>query len=76
MINLTDWSQQGHFIANHTYSHKSYNSPETTYSFFPHDFLKNDSLINGYANYTKLFRFPYIKEGECLPRYENNSPKG
>ena len=68
---LSDWSAQGHLIANHTYSHKSYNKPETTYAFFANDFLKNDSIINSYANYTKLFRFPYLKEGETVEKRDS-----
>lgn len=61
---LTRWSEQGHLIANHTYSHRSYNSPETTYEFFTADFLKNDSLIRQYDGFVSMFRFPYLKEGD------------
>ena len=58
------WSKQGHWISNHTYSHKSYGISATTYDFFTADFLRNDSLINKYKTYAKLFRFPYLKEGD------------
>ncbi len=61
---LSSWSQHGHLIANHSYSHKSYDNAATTYEFFVADFLRNDSLINTYPGYTKLFRFPYLKEGD------------
>lgn len=59
---LTEWDTEGHLIANHTYSHKNFNS--STFEFYKDDFLKCDSFINGYKNYTKLFRFPYLKEGK------------
>lgn len=61
---LTQWNTQGHLIANHTYSHYSYNNPSTSFEKFSQDFLRNDSLINRYSNYTRLFRFPYLKEGD------------
>ena len=54
--------------ANHTYSHRSYNKPATSYEYFVSDFLKNDSLIKPYSTYTKMFRFPYLKEGETAEK--------
>lgn len=60
---IESWSREKHLIANHTYSHKSYNSAESTCETYRADFLKNDSLIRSYKGYTKLFRFPYLKEG-------------
>ena len=60
---IQTWSDRGHLIGNHTYSHNSYNSPASTFENFRADFLKNDSLIETYKGYTKFFRFPYLKEG-------------
>lgn len=63
---LTAWDDAGHLIANHTFSHQNYNSLTTTFEFFRRDILQNDSLISKYRNYTKLLRFPYLKEGDTI----------
>ena len=60
---LSSWNDKGHKIANHTFSHVNYNSESRTFEDFRKDFIKNDSIINKYSNYTRLFRFPYLKEG-------------
>lgn len=65
---LKQWDDAGHIIANHTYSHKNYNS--TTFEFYRDDFLRCDSFINGYKNFTKLFRFPYLKEGKTREKID------
>lgn len=60
---LQSWNDNGHLIANHTTNHPNYNSEEWTSERFMSELLSNDSLISGYSNYKKLFRFPYLKEG-------------
>lgn len=57
------WDQKKHLICNHSYSHFYYNSKSKTSAIFIADFKKGDSVIKNYKNYTKLFRFPYLKEG-------------
>ncbi len=59
---IQSWNDAGHMICNHTYSHHNYDA--SSFEDFKNDFLKDDSLINQYSNFTKLFRFPYLKEGE------------
>ncbi len=61
---LSTWDEAGHKIGNHTFSHPNYNSSHTTFKSFTHEIMVNDSIINGYKNYVKLFRFPYLKEGD------------
>ncbi len=68
---LNAWDSDGHLIANHTFSHKNYNNPKNTFHFFKNDFLKNDSLINKYSHYSKLFRFPYLKEGDTAEKRDS-----
>jgi peptidoglycan/xylan/chitin deacetylase (PgdA/CDA1 family) len=63
---LLSWDSKGHQISNHSFLHKYYHSEKFSYDDFKTDFLKNDSLINSFDNYTKLFRFPYLKEGNTL----------
>ncbi len=66
---LESWSNAEHYICNHTYSHNSYN--KSTFEDYKADFLKNDSLIRGYKNYVKMFRFPYLKEGDTKEKRDN-----
>ncbi len=60
---LKKWDEEGHIIANHTYSHYNYNNPAIDFTRFSNDILKCDTLISGFGNYRKLFRFPYLKSG-------------
>lgn len=65
---IKSWDNSGHLIANHTYSHPYFNSKKVSLNKFKQELLKNDSLINTYSNYTKLFRFPYLKEGNTIEK--------
>ena len=62
-ILLNKWDSSGHLICNHSYSHSYFHSKKISLQDFESDFLRGDSLINTYKNYTKLFRYPYLKEG-------------
>jgi peptidoglycan/xylan/chitin deacetylase (PgdA/CDA1 family) len=65
---LASWNNNGHLICNHTYSHISYNNEDITFDKYAADFLKNDSIISRYSGYSKLFRFPYLKEGNTVEK--------
>lgn len=67
---LTKWNNAGHLIANHSYNHYNYNSKKEFSSLenYKLDFFKSDSLIKSYSNYTKLYRFPYLKEGNTAEK--------
>lgn len=67
---LQSWDDQGHFIANHSFSHKNYCNPNHTFSWFKEDFLRNDSLIRPFKNFIPYFRFPYLKEGETREKID------
>jgi peptidoglycan/xylan/chitin deacetylase (PgdA/CDA1 family) len=66
---IKSWDESGHLIGNHTYNHPNYN--KTSFNQFKNELLKNDSLINGYSNYTKFFRFPYLKEGNTSQKRDD-----
>jgi peptidoglycan/xylan/chitin deacetylase (PgdA/CDA1 family) len=68
---LSTWDNAGHLIANHTFSHRNYHNPAVTFQFFRADFLKNDSLIRKYHHYTRLFRFPMLKEGNTIAKRDS-----
>ena len=58
------WDDAEHLIANHTYNHLNYNNVNVSFKDYKEDILKCDSLINGYKHYSKLFRAPYLKNGD------------
>jgi peptidoglycan/xylan/chitin deacetylase (PgdA/CDA1 family) len=60
---LEKWDSAGHMICNHSYSHHYFHSKKIPLEEFEKDMIVNDSLIKPYRNYTKLFRYPYLKEG-------------
>lgn len=68
---LTTWNARGHNIANHTFSHKNYNSSQTTFETFKRELLQTDSIIKPYSNYIRMFRFPYLKEGNTNEKIES-----
>ncbi|MBN1619145.1 polysaccharide deacetylase family protein [candidate division WOR-3 bacterium] len=67
---IENWNSDGHLIANHSYSHFYYNSSRITPEMFIHDIIRGDSLIKDYENYTKLFRFPFLKQGDSQEKIE------
>jgi len=60
---LKAWNAGGHLIANHSYSHLYFNSDETTSTEYLADFLKGEEVIKGLSRFKKIFRFPFLKEG-------------
>ncbi|MDZ7624581.1 MAG: polysaccharide deacetylase family protein [Ignavibacteriaceae bacterium] len=68
---LESWDRAGHIIANHTYSHLNYNNPKNDFEKFRDDILRCDSLISGYNNFQKYFRFPMLKGGETREKRDS-----
>ncbi|MGB3802124.1 MAG: polysaccharide deacetylase family protein [Lewinella sp.] len=60
---LESWDSLNHQIANHTFTHPYLNAEDVSVEAFRLELIKTDAVINGYKGYTKLFRFPYLKEG-------------
>lgn len=61
---LQKWDEDGHIIANHTYNHYNYHDTSISCEKFSYDIQRCDSLISGYQNFKKIFRFPYLKGGK------------
>lgn len=59
---LKQWDDEGHVIANHTYSHRNY--ARSDFRQYSADILRCDALVKDYKHFKRLFRFPYLKEGD------------
>jgi len=72
---ITAWDRAGHLIGNHSYSHLNFNassdqdgSKKVTLAEFEADALKNEPFCSPYQHFTRLFRFPYFKEGDTVEK--------
>ena len=65
-IHLAEWDKANHLIANHSYSHFYY--PSVDFEKFSNDILRGEKVISEYENFQKLFRFPYLKEGDTAEK--------
>jgi peptidoglycan/xylan/chitin deacetylase (PgdA/CDA1 family) len=68
---LQSWNDRGHGIANHTFNHPYFNNPKNDIITFEDELLRTDALIGQYSQYTKYFRFPYLKEGETPSKIDS-----
>ncbi len=60
---VSSWAKAGHAIANHSATHPNFGSKKATAAQFEQELVSCDSFITAFANATKLFRFPFLKEG-------------
>ena len=58
------WSERGHMIGNHTWTHHLYDSPEQ----FGDELLRCDAFVRRFASFRPYFRFPALKEGATRER--------
>jgi len=65
---VRDWGQAGHFISNHTFSHKSLGSKEMTAEAFIADVEKCHAILNTLPGWSPRLRFPYLKEGDTAAK--------
>jgi peptidoglycan-N-acetylglucosamine deacetylase len=65
---IQKWDSKGHMICNHSFSHSYFHSSKIALTDYEEDFHACDSIIRRYKNYTKLFRFPYLKEGNTIEK--------
>ena len=65
---LSTWDQAGHMIANHTYSHRNLNAPDTDVKAYQDDILKAEELLKQYPRFRKFLRFPFLKEGDTAAK--------
>ena len=65
---LKAWDTEGHLIGNHSYSHLYYNNPKISAGTFEQDILRCEQLLKDFSRFQKIFRFPYLKEGETAEK--------
>lgn len=65
---LKAWDSAGHMIGNHSYSHWYYNSARVTSAAFAQDILRSEELLKDFSRFQRIFRFPYLKEGETAAK--------
>lgn len=68
---LQAWSDAGHLLCNHSYSHLNFNGPRTTYDHFAADFLRDEPVVSPFSNRANLFRYPGLKEGDTAEKRDN-----
>ena len=60
------WSERGHMIGNHTWSHRWYD--KLTEEEFGQDMLRCDAFVRDFRGFRPYFRFPALKEGATRER--------
>ena len=65
---VATWDRAGHIIGNHSYSHLYYNSKKVDFAQFSEDLVRNEPIVAGHPRFRKLFRFPYLKEGNTVEK--------
>ena len=74
---VAEWDRAGHLIGNHSYSHLNFNASadrdpggfkKVTLPEFEADCLRNEPLIRSYPHFTRLFRYPFFKEGDTVEK--------
>ncbi|MCW8997350.1 MAG: polysaccharide deacetylase family protein, partial [Kangiellaceae bacterium] len=63
---IQTYNDAGHIIANHTHTHPDFN--KLSLAEYKDDFLAADTALDHYSNFQKLFRFPYLREGNTLKK--------
>lgn len=60
---LKQWSDKGHLIGNHTFSHPRYDS-HISLNKFIEEILNCEKVLVNYPGFEKIFRFPTLHEGD------------
>lgn len=63
---LRAWNDAGHVIANHSFSHHHY--PSVSFAEFSADMLRGEAVIRDFPQFRKMFRFPFLKEGDTVEK--------
>lgn len=67
---LQSWVDDGHTIGNHTYSHRSLDSPITA-SEYEQDILRAEVVLKNFQTFRRIFRYPVLKEGNTAAKRDH-----
>ncbi len=65
---LQAWDERGHILGNHTYSHLLYHSAKVDPQIYMQDILRGETIVKEFPHFKKLFRFPFLKEGDTAAK--------
>lgn len=65
---LKAWDDEGHLIGNHSFTHQYFHSTKVSLDDFVADMEKAERLLTPLKHFAKLFRFPFLKEGDTLEK--------
>lgn len=65
---LKAYSDAGHLIANHSYDHPDFN--QLSLAQYSKNFLKADQQLKQFSTFTKMYRFPYLREGNTKEKLD------
>ena len=68
---LKSWNDKEHSIANHSFTHPNFNSETNSAGLFEKELIRTDSIISKFDHSVKLFRFPYLKEGQNVGKVDS-----
>lgn len=64
------WSKEGHFIGNHTFEHKPFNS-KMSLEDEKQQILKCENTLRDLKGFEKIFRFPMLAEGDTAEKRDD-----
>lgn len=65
---LAQWNERGHLLGNHTYTHPYLPGKDVSVQAYVDDIERGERVVEGYSQFTRLFRFPFLKEGDTLEK--------
>jgi peptidoglycan/xylan/chitin deacetylase (PgdA/CDA1 family) len=68
---VAEWDDAGHLICDHSYSHLMFADRAISYTEFAADFLRNEPIVASYRKRTRLFRYPFLKEGDTAEKRDH-----
>lgn len=67
---LGAWGAEGHLLGNHSYSHLYFHSNQVALERYTADIERNDTLLSAFPGFVRVFRFPFLKEGDTVAKRE------
>ncbi len=65
---IRQWDKHGHIVGNHSAFHENLNKPEVLAKDYIKSIRINELVFRDLKNYRKIFRYPYLKEGNNIAK--------